>query len=303
MITVQDLIREREEASSVAYQEFVLYTTTHENSLFCFFENKDAPYYHLRIKINYNGAYEYIPCGNKKSVLKVYELIKNYREYDKYKLAFFVDRDFDNPLKDLYTEIYETPSYSIENLYCSIESMKEFIKTDLQIRESEELFSKVIRQYTNLQKNYLESILLFNAWYKLQKIKRNELNEKLEVKLTDTFPSDFVEISLEDVTYNYDENKIILKYPNHLPYTDEELQSTVRELECENLRLNLRGKYVFSFMTTFIRKLIEDGADVTKRKILDRKIKYNMDNSTSLTLLTTYAESPDCLSVFLKRYN
>lgn len=56
-------------------------------------------------------------------------------------------------------------------------------------------------------------------------------------------------------------------------------------------------------MTNFIRKLIEDGSDVQKRKILDRKIKYNMDNSTSLTLLTTYAESPNCLSTFIQKYN
>lgn len=219
MITVQDLIREREEAGSVAYQEFVLYTTTHENSMFCFFENKDAPYYHLRIKTNFKGNYQYISCGNKKSVLKAYQLIKNYKEYDKYKKAFFIDRDFDAPLKDLHAEIYETPSYSIENLYCSVESMKEFIKTDLQIRESEEIFSKIITQYTALQKNYFKSILLFNAWYKLQKNKRIELNEKLEVKLTDNFPSDFVEVSLENIVHNYDENKIITKYPKYLPYT------------------------------------------------------------------------------------
>lgn len=302
-ITVEDLIREREEATSVAYQKFTLLTSSNSDSLFCFFENKDAPYYHLRIKSFFPGNFHYISCGNKVMVLKAYKLIKRHEEYNKYKLAFFIDRDFDESLKTKFPELYETPSYSIENLYCSINAFKEFIKTDLQIGEDEPLHNIVLHLYQSLQQDFLNASVLFNAWYKLQKRKGVELKVKPDVSLSNSLIPAFIEVSLEGVNQVYDLNSIIEKYPNHLSYTEEELNNTINELNESDLRLDLRGKYVFNFMTNFIRQLIEDGADPNKRTVLTRKIKYNMDNSTSLSLLTCYADTPSCLKDFISKYN
>ena len=302
-ITVEDLTREREEATSVAYQKFTLLTSSNSDSLFCFFENKDAPYYHLRIKSFFSGNFHYISCGNKAMVLKVQKLIKRHKEYNKYKLAFFIDRDFDESLKNKFTELYETPSYSIENLYCSINAFKEFLKTDLQIGEDEPLHDTVLNLYQHLQQEFLNASVLFNAWYKLQKRKGIELSIKPNVSLSNSLIPAFIEVSLEGVNQVYDLNSISEKYPNHLNYTGVELTNAINELNEGDLRLDLRGKYVFNLMTTFIRQLIEDGADPTKRTVLTRKIKYNMDNSTSLSLLTSYADTPKCLKDFISKYN
>lgn len=302
-ISVKDLIREREQASSVAYQNFVLLTGTNPNDLFCFFENKDAPYYHLRLKSNFNGVFHYISCGNKSLVHKTYKLITHHKEYNKYKKAFFIDRDFDESIKGEFNDIYETPSYSIENLYCSVESIKELIRTDFQIGEESPIHYKILDLYQNLQTDFLNASLLFNAWYKLQKSKRVQLQRKLEVSLDDSLIPGFIEMSLQGISNNYTLNNILEKYPNCLPYDDQELNNVISELEQSDLRLVLRGKYVFNFMTSFIRKLIEDGADKSKRTVLDKKVKYNMDNSMALTLLTTYAETPQCLEQFIQQYN
>jgi len=301
-ITVKELIAEKEKAASVAYQSFVLLTSTNPNSLFCFFENKDAPYYHLRIKTNISTDFHYISCGNKSMVLKTFDLIKQHKEYKKYKLAFFIDRDFDESLKNKFDEIYETPCYSIENLYCSSNSIKELIKTDFQIGEENPLHKTIVELYTKLQADFLNASLLFNAWYKLQKLKSKELNKKNNVSLTESLIPGFIELSLEKITQKYTIETILEKYPESLPYNVKELTAIIGELNASDLRLNLRGKYVFNFMTSFIRKLIEDGADAKKRIIVKKKIKYNMDNSTAMTLLTTFAESPNCLTEFLKKY-
>lgn len=302
-ITVEDLIREREEATSVAYQKFTLLTSSNSDSLFCFFENKDAPYYHLRIKSYFPGNFHYISCGNKSMVLRAHKLINRHKEYKKYKLAFFIDRDFDKSIKNEIDEIYETPSYSIENLYCSINAFKEFMKTDLQIGEDEPLHSIVLNLYQQLQQDFLNASFLFNAWYKLQKRKGIELNVKPDVSLSNSLIPAFIEVSLQGINQVYDLNSIVEKYPNQLNYTQEELTNTIDQLNNCDLRLDLRGKYVFNFMTTFIRQLIEDGADPNKRTVLTRKIKYNMDNSTSLSLLTCYADTPQCLIDFISKYN
>jgi Protein of unknown function (DUF4435) len=302
-ITVEDLIKEKEEATSVAYQNFVLLTNTNPDSLFCFFENKDAPYYHLRIKTTFNGSFHYISCGNKAMVQKTYALIKGHVEYKKYKLAFFIDRDFDESIKDKFKEIYETPCYSIENLYCATSSIKELIKTDFQIGEENPLHKQIIDLYQNLQTGFLNASLLFNAWYKLQKLKSKELNQKNNVSLTDSLIPSFIELSLQGINQNYNIETILEKYPDSLPYQEEELTNVINQLNESDLRLVLRGKYIFNFMTSFIRKLIEDGADPKKRTVVNKKIKYNMDNSTAMTLLTCYAENPNCLIDFLKKYN
>jgi len=302
-LTVEDLIREKEEATSVAYQRFVLLVNISPESLFCFFENKDAPYYNLRIKTNVTRSFHYISCGGKSMVLKAHKIIRRHQEYDAYRCAFFIDRDYDTSIKDTIAEIYETPCYSIENLYCGKSSFQEFIKTDFQIGEEDPLYEKIVNLYEQLQEDFFQASLLFNAWYKLQKAKSEELNQKNNVSLTDSLIPGFVDLSLVSVSEKYTIESILEKYPDSLPYSEIELQNSIDELTASDLRLNLRGKYVFNFMTSFIRKLIEDGADKTKRTVLDRKVKYNIDNSTSLSLLTTFAESPECLINFLRDYN
>lgn len=302
-LTVEDLVREKENATSVAYQRFVLLINISPDSLFCFFENKDAPYYNLRIKTNVTRSFHYISCGGKSMVLKAYKIIRGHEEYNAYRCAFFIDRDFDSSIKDTVEEIYETPCYSIENLYCGISSFQEFIKTDFQIGEEDPLYDKIVNLYEGLQEEFFQASLLFNAWYKLQKTKSEELNQKNNVSLTDSLIPSFIDLTLEKVNKKYTVESILEKYPDSLPYSESELQNSINELRASDLRLNLRGKYVFHFMTSFIRKLIEDGADATKRTILDKKVKYNMDNSTSLSLLTTFAESPECLINFLRNYN
>lgn len=301
-MTVEDLIREREDATSVAYQKFVLLTSSNSDSLFCFFENKDAPYYHMRIKANFLGNVHYIACGNKSMVLKTHKLLEEHREYDKYKLAFFVDKDFDESLKCKFEQLYETPSYSIENLYCSVNAFKEFIKTELQIGEDEPLHNVVMQLYQKLQHDFLNASVLFNAWYKLQKRKGVELNTKPDVSLPNSLISSFIEVSLEGINQIYDIERIIEKYPNHLPYLEEELNNSINELNESDLRLHLRGKFIFNFMITFIKQLVEDGADTNRRKVLTRKIKYHMDNSNALSLLTCYADTPQCLNDFLSKF-
>ncbi len=212
--TVEDLKREKEMATSVAYQKFILLINTNPDSLFCFFENKDAPYYHLSIKTSYNGDFHYISCGNKSMVKKAHDLIKSHEEFDNYKLAFIVDRDFDESIKNKFADIYETPCYSIENLYCQSSSIKELIKTDFQIGEDDPLHKTIVELYKNLQSDFLNASLLFNAWYKLQKKKSIELNQKLDICLTDTLIPTFVELTLQVINQKYTIDRILEKFPN-----------------------------------------------------------------------------------------
>jgi hypothetical protein len=300
---VKKLIQAKEDSASVAYQTFVLLTSSSPNALFCFFEGKDAPYYHLRIKSNYHGEFHYIKCGGKSKVKKVNELIKSHPQYKKFKKAFFVDRDFDKSIKDKLAEIYETPCYSIENLYCSKISLIELLKTDFQLTENSQEFKTILPIYDKLIKEFLEASLMFNAWYKLQKEKQEDTMTPNNVNLSESLIPDMIKVNLTAIIKDYDLNKILLKYPNSIPIANDELESKINELSKSDLAMSLRGKYILNFFIGFIRLLLSDANDPAKRTILTQKIKYNLDNSTALTMLTTYAASPTCLIDFIKQFN
>lgn len=125
-ITYKRKLNKSKDKASVAYNEFILYTEQNKNGLFCFFEGKDNAYYIPKVK-NFTDKYHIIPCGGREKVLEVYQLITIHSEYDKYKKAFFIDRDFNQALPPQNPPIFETPCYSIENFYVSVNVFKEIV--------------------------------------------------------------------------------------------------------------------------------------------------------------------------------
>lgn len=300
-MTPEDLIKAKEEGSSVPYQSFVLMTGSFPNDLFCFIEGKDAPYYHFRIKSEFGGEIHYVNCKGKKNVLKVKEIIDEHREYDSFKTNYFIDRDFDLSFKDTYENLYETPCYSIENLYCTPSSVKEILKCEFQILETDKEFKTIYDLYIKLLNDYSNAILLFNAWYSLQKEKSRILGVPNNVNLENSLPKGYIHVSLEEINSNYDLDKIKSSFPDSIEISHAELTSRMKELNDENIHQNLRGKYVFSFLVQFIRELITDANTKGKQKYLSKKAKFNIDNNTALSSLSPYAETPKCLKEFVKK--
>lgn len=299
-MTPQDLIKAKEEATSVPYQSFVLMTSSFPNDLFCFIEGKDAPYYHFRIKSEYGGEIHYINCSGKKHVLKVKELIENHNQYDTYKTTYFIDKDFDISLRGTSEKLYETPCYSIENFYCSPSSIKEILKCEFQLLETDSEFIKIFDLYTKLLNDFSESILLFNAWYSLQKEKSRVTGQPNNVSLESNLPKGFVSISLEKIDSDYDLEKIKETFSNSLVINQQDLDNRIVELREGNIHQNLRGKFVFNFLVSFIRQLISDANTKGQQKFLSKKAKFNIDNKTALSTFSPYAETPECLKEFVR---
>lgn len=120
------MLREKNltQAMGTGSAAFLRFTRIHKSKLrylFCFFEGEDAKYYGVRIKENLPEVdWEGISCGGKLKVEEVYNVLKIHENpsYQVAKKAFFIDRDFDEPLsEELRKDIYETPCYSIENFY------------------------------------------------------------------------------------------------------------------------------------------------------------------------------------------
>ena len=295
-MTAEQLRKAREESANVAYLTFTKHIKSDKLGLFCFFEGKDSPYYISRVKSVFNGNYYPINCSGKSKVLKVYELINYHSEYDNYKKAFFVDRDFDFSLSN--DKIYETSCYSVENLYTSPSVFCDILKSEFGIYETDDDFQQCINAYVKLQRNFHKASTLFNAWYACLIYIRNTTNQQTGVSLEDSIPKEFITITLSGIMSNYDILAINAKYPNASYVDNVTLENKISELESQDKGRVFRGKFEFDFMLKVLNALIFDSR--TTKTFISKPIKYNITNTQAISQFSQYAETPRELIEYIK---
>lgn len=303
MLTV-DFMKKSLNKAEVAYHEFALHTRQGKDGLFCFFEGErgsDNAYYVPRIK-QFIEEYYPIRCGNRDKVLKVYELITIHPEYEKYKKAFFIDRDFNKPLKPHYPPIFETPCYSIENFYVSINTFKEILKNALTLSEANEFYEVCVTLFTERQKEFHQATTLFNAWYSCLIEIRNITGISTGVNLDDKLPKNFINFNLNSVSAKYDINHLKLVFPLALEISEQMLNDRIAEFsKCEQGKI-FRGKYELQFVITMIELILQDSSK--SKLFIKEKVKFafgdRINNDQAIAIFSTYAETPDSLNEYLK---
>ena len=294
-------LRKSREKSQVAYAEFALHTNKGKDGLFCFFEGNDNAYYVPRIK-RFTDNYHPINCGGRDKVLDVYRLITIHSEYDKYKKAFFIDRDFNEPLPPCNPPIFETPCYSIENFYASVDVFKEILKNELHLSEvSDEAFQVCMRIFTERQQDFHQATSLLNAWYACLIEIRNQTGNQTGVNLDDRFPKSFIDFTLDSVIPKYDFEIIKQKFPQALEVSEDILNTKLAEFtNCEQYKV-FRGKYELEFVVTMIQLILQDSSNA--QKYIKHKIKFTfgekLSNEQAISLFSVYAETPETLNDYL----
>lgn len=301
-MTAEDLRLAREGSANVAYQTFTKHITENKEGLFSFYEGKDAPYYYSRIKQVITNRKNYpIICKGKSMVIKVYELINNHREYDKYLKVFFVDRDFDSSIKGVYPDIFETPCYSIENLYVNKSSFEEILKHELSLSEVDDSFENCIDCFNDRIAEMLDALELFNAWYFCLKQKAETDKLKTGVSLNEKFPKGYIDISLNKINRNYDLNNIRNDFKNAIFIAEDDINIKIQQFQESDRLLSFRGKYLLEFFHKFIQLLVEDAN--TNQNILKTKLKFHAELSQFISLFSQYAETPATLIEYLNQRN
>ncbi|OQX96396.1 MAG: hypothetical protein B6I24_11510 [Bacteroidetes bacterium 4572_128] len=306
-VTKENLKKKYKNSASVTFQKFSLLSVEFPNDLFCFYEGKDAPYYFPRIKNHFGSNNHPIICGNKSSVIRVHKLTNSKVEYTKYKKAYFVDRDFDFTIKSKYTPlIYETPCYSIENLYTSEIVLKNILKNEFNLSEIDDNFKKVVSIFQKRQNEFHDATLLFNAWYACLKELVNKGDfQSTNVSLDNKLPKGFITITIDSVAKKYDLNLIKSTFKNAIKCETKNLEEKIVFFQNGNKQELFRGKYEIDFFSTFLGFLITDAIKKkkTERQFIKNGTKFRLDKSQSLTQLTSYAETPNCLIDYLKNLN
>lgn len=300
-MTVEEMRNGKREKPAI-FTEFSLLTRTHANHLFCFFEGNDNDYYVQRIR-TFTDNFQPLRCGNRDAVLGVHRLIAGHKEHEKYKKAFFIDRDFNPPLAATNPPIYETPCYSIENLYVSPEVFEQILinKFHLSPVSNRETIAVCLETYKARQDEFHTAVCLLNAWFACLIDIKNTTGKEGVASLGDKLPKEFIEISLQEVKSNYDLEKIKTTFPNATEVEAEVLERKITEFSsCEQAKV-FRGKYEMSFLINFIQLLLNDGKE--KKEVIQQKIKFNFDDAMNLpraiTIFSDCAETPECLKGYL----
>lgn len=297
-------LRKSREKPQVAYQEFVLHTRKNKDGLFCFFEGKDDNAYYIPRVKKFINKYHPISCGGREKVLKVYKLITIHPEYLKYKKAFFIDRDFNKPLNSQNPPIFETPCYSVENFYVSVDVFQEILKNEFHLSEvSDDAFQVCIKLFIDRQKEFHQAMTLFNAWYACLIDIKNIENKQTGVNLSEKLPKNFIDFTLEKVSAQYDIETIKKIFANALEVEESILKKKIVEFKnCEHHKI-FRGKYEMEFLLTIIELILQDSSD--SKKYIKDKIKFafgeKLNNQQALKVFSAYAETPESLDNYLKQ--
>jgi hypothetical protein len=300
MMSYLQQLRQSKDKASVAYQEFALSTKNFKNHLFCFFEGSDNPYYVPRIK-KYTDNILPINCGGREKVLETYELIKNQEVYNEYSKAFFIDRDFNQPLGDK-NFIFETPCYSIENLYVNENTFREILIHEFHLSQNDTSFNTCISLFKDRFKEFNSSVAIFNSWYACLIDIRNEKQIQTGVQLGEKLPERFVFIKLHNVSQNYDLEKIKKEFPDSTIVEDEKFENKLSEFKNCDSEIIFRGKYQMEFLINLIQLIIDDSKKLAS--LIGEKINFAFDGALNhkraLSIFSSYAKTPDSLNDFLK---
>jgi len=298
----------------VAFTNFVSDYDKMKNEIisYCFFEgDDDKRYYNPRIKIKYKFDNLNYVCKGKDNLLKAYNLIESKNEYNDAIKLYFVDKDFSEDLT--LNNLYVTPYYSIENFYSNENVLKNILIEEFNMKSDSKDYELVLEYYSNLLNEFHTNIIFLNAWlYNQYQVRirdglstRLNINEKLKSYfnpekniIRDTF-----ELNIDNIE-NLNSKEKLEEIFNEAPLISIiEIEDTIERFNEMDKTNVFRGKFELKFFIDFLKKIKEE-MQKKNSTIFDCKYKCSLDFKliNSISVLTQYAITPNCLDDFLDKH-
>ncbi len=292
-----DKLRASRDQAVIVFTEFTRLYKQYESALYCFFEGEDSKYYGIRIK-NITRAEKdiYLDCSGKDGVLGIYRMLSSRQHYVNARIAYFVDRDFDESIYNKgIIKIYETPCYSVENFYTSVEGFSEILKNEFNLTESDENFERCISLYTKRPEEFHNAVELLNAWIACHRDKSSKLN------ISNLSVFNFVYCDLNQAIARYTIDDLYERFPGIPVISQPELDAKKSQLKANTQQKSFRGKFEIEFLFNFLQKLITE-ANEGNYPYFTRKVKVvlSLTKRNIISDLSQYADTPNCLYSYLE---
>lgn len=220
-------MRKERKTYEAIYLQFVNNRKFYKTYAFCFYEGEDGKYYDSRIRQKFGNKFLTYTVGNKKEVLKLLNKITTTNLYNNVCTMFFIDKDYDISLKGGNEKLFETPCYSIENLYVQRECLLKILQSEFGLNEIDNDCVKCLHDFEEREREFNNQILEFNSLVYLRR-KKSDSNSNFSFSSIKT--SHLVNVNLEKVEkatkYSETINKIIEK----LQFEENEIEEAKNEL-------------------------------------------------------------------------
>ena len=281
-----EMMKTKAELGVVGFSRYLKVKAKYDKSPICFVEGKDDPYYYYqRVKIKCDLlSPQFINCKGKNGVVNaIKEVIEKTNDN---KVLAFVDKDFDTSLG--YDFIYETPCYSIENLYVNKESFREICKYNLNIKD-ERILGICVELFESRMLEFFDCIRELNAWIAYHVKKGNSLNLQ-EKKL-----NKYIDINLEKVRKKYTLGQLFESFKVEDSEFDYDFFSEVFEAISDDPIKKYRGKYNIHFLREFLKLICKELGE--NENFFGQKVKvtFQLSKDGAIKELQQYADTPKCL--------
>ena len=297
-LTLAQMRMERE-TYEATYIQFIAEPKYHNSHAFCFYEGEDGKYYDSRIRQKFGNRIITHTVGNKKEVLKLLKKIRSIGLYDSVCTMFFIDRDCDESMAGSDKDLFETPCYSIENLYVQKECLLKILQSEFGLNEITQDCKKCIQDFEAREMEFNQHILEFNA---LAYLRRKKSDSNSNMSLNSVKTSHMVQVKVRGVTKASKYEQTIQQLREKLEFEEYELEQVKTELiDKGEFSLNFRGKNQLDFFVGFIKelkRLNKTGGYFSKKY---NNIHINI-TSNRLSELSQYAVTPICLEQFLESH-
>lgn len=215
------------------------------DTVYCFIEGKDTPYYRVRAINCLNKNVHFISCKCKDNVIHTYDRLNPNEDYQDFKKLYFVDRDYDPLMNN--PDIFETDGYSVENYYAGKTFVENFLNDFCGFTYSPDplITDAIMRAYEDWERIFLDHMHLFSCWYKLTK-------PYFPVKyFEDSIPAIIMKVDKSGIhTFEYTVDDLNVNFPNTADLTQEDID---REMVLPFSLNDVRGKFVLHFMEGFLQ--------------------------------------------------
>lgn len=297
-LSIDDMRRERHSFEST-YMEFVGNRKYHNMYAFCFYEGEDGKYYDFRIRQKFGESFLTYPVGNKKEVLKLLYKLRENGLYDNVCTMFFVDRDYDSSLSGTDKDLYETPCYSIENLYAKKDVLSRVLQSEFGLNVVDEDYQKCVQDFCQREIEFNDCLLEYNA---LAYLRRQKSGSNSNFSFGTVKTSNMVNVQVGKIEKASKYADTIKNIKEKLQVQEDELEGAKEKLVTNgNYSDNFRGKNQLDFFVEFIRDLKKLNSVGDYFSVIHNNIRIDITNNR-LSELSQYAITPVDLDAFLEEH-
>jgi hypothetical protein len=279
----------------------------HPNCLFCCFEGDDSKYYGIRIEFLSKYRLQelvFFNCGGKEEVVRLHALINKDQTFFNVKLAYFIDLDFDTSIKGKYNPpIYETPCYSVENFYTSIDCFSRILISEFGLNNEEPEYNACIKVFTERQTEFHDAVTLLNAWVACQREMFKD-GKSQRADLANINLNELISINLDRVESQYKLEDIEKTYPAVPRIDNKIIDEKIEQLKLLGPQKYFRGKFEIEFLRRIIQLLKADATSATPKLFagIKTKAQLNISRRNIISELSQYADTPECCEKYIGNF-